>query len=181
MAFFEGFKDKFNTAAKSVKEKTREGIEISKISTEAKNLSARISTLYGELGRKYYFSEGRDADIPVICAQLKELHERYEELDRQRLQLRNQNRCPNCGQAMKQDARFCSGCGERLPEFEPIASDDGGADDDDAPASSTRMHFCVRCGAMLADENAVCPNCSRRDEGAQQPEADEAQNAGSAK
>ena len=50
--------------------------------------------------------------------------------------------CPGCDQANPPEARFCGGCGERLPQRTPCAS---------CGAENPAEHrFCQSCGASLA-------------------------------
>lgn len=50
--------------------------------------------------------------------------------------------CPNCGQTLADDARFCDGCGTQIPD-EPSAS----------------QSFCPNCGAAIPAGTAFCPSC----------------------
>ncbi|MEA4934068.1 MAG: SPFH domain-containing protein, partial [Lawsonibacter sp.] len=50
--------------------------------------------------------------------------------------------CPNCGQALAPDARFCSGCGNRI----------------------SSPSVCKTCGRELSPEERFCPNCGAKKE-----------------
>ena len=117
MAFFNDFKEKVNKAAQSVSNKTKDSVEISRLSGEGRSINSELEGIYAQIGRTSVESNG-DADeaLRALCARAAELIARLEELERQKLQLKNQNACPACGAVMPKEARFCSNCGEKMPE-----------------------------------------------------------------
>jgi len=151
MAIFNEFKEMFNKAAQSVSSKTKEGVEITRLLSEGRSLSNEISVLYNEIGRTYVESKGKDLEaLASLCARVEELKERQAEVERQKIQLRNQNRCPACGAAMAKGARFCSSCGRRMPEPD--------AQPEPAPAAEN-VSYCPECGAMREDDAPFCAVC----------------------
>lgn len=150
MAFFNEFKEKFNKAAQSVTNKTKDSVEITRLSSESRGLSGELTALYEQIGKLYVDSRGTDAEaLSALCARAEELRERMEEVERQKMQLRNQNRCPACGAVMPKNARFCSSCGRRMPEPAPEAE----------PAPQTDVSYCPDCGAMRKEEDRFCDVC----------------------
>ena len=151
MAFFNEFKEKFNKAAQSVTSKTKDSMEITRLSGESRNISTEITSLYEQIGRIYVESKGADAEaLAPLCARVEELKDKQEEIERQRMQLKNQNRCPACGAVMPKNARFCSSCGRRMPE--PAA-------EPEAAPSVEDVVYCPECGAMLKDGDEYCAVC----------------------
>lgn len=151
MAFFNEFKEKFNKAAQSVTSKTKDGVEFSRLAGEGRSLSNEITALYEKIGRIYVESSGTGYEaLAPLCSQVHELKEKLEEIERQKMQIRNQNRCPACGAAMPKNARFCSSCGRRMPE--------NTAEDKPAP-SMADISYCKNCGAMLKNEDEYCSVC----------------------
>ena len=117
MAFFNDFMEKVNQAAQSVTNKTKEGMEISRLSGEGRSIQSELEGIYGQIGRAYVEANGATTEaMSALSARAAELLARLEELEHQKLQLRNQNACPACGAVMPKDARFCSNCGEKMPE-----------------------------------------------------------------
>ena len=117
MAFFNDFKERINSAAQSVSNKTKNGMEISRLSGEGKDINAELENLYNQIGRTYVQSGGQAGEaLSALCARVAELTARLEELERQKLLLKDQNACPACGAVMPKAARFCSHCGEKMPE-----------------------------------------------------------------
>ena len=151
MAFFNDFKEMFTNAAQSVTNKTKDSVEITRLSSESRSIAGKIEDLYREIGRVYVDSQGTDGvTLAPLCAKVAELRDRLESLERQKLQLRNQNRCPSCGTVMGKGARFCSSCGQRMPEPAPETEPAPTAEDVD---------YCPECGAMRKDQDDFCAVC----------------------
>lgn len=159
MAFFNDFKEIFTSAAQSVSSKTKGSVETARLAGESRSAANDLSSVYEQIGRTYVDSMGKDsAALKELCDRALELRQHIEQLERQRMQLRNQNRCPSCGAAMSKDARFCSNCGRRMPEAAPEAEEKPSLDD---------VRYCPVCGAMLKDGERFCAVCGS--DGAQQP------------
>lgn len=151
MAFFNEFKEKFNKAAQSVTSKTKDGVEITRLAGEGRGINNEITGLYEQIGRIYVESKGTDyKTLAPLCARVEELKQRLEEIERQKSQLRNQNRCPACGAGMPKGARYCSSCGRRMPENTTEA--------ETAPVASD-VCYCPDCGAMREEDAPFCAVC----------------------
>ena len=162
MAFLNEFKEIFNKAAQSVTSKTKDSVEISRLSGESRSIAGELATLYEQIGRCYVDSKGSDLEaLEPLCARVEELRERLEELERQRMQLKNQNRCPACGAVMPKNARFCSSCGRRMPEPTP--------ETEPAPTAGD-VTYCPECGAMRKGNDAFCAVCGHSYDGATETE-----------
>lgn len=150
MAFFNDFKEKFNKAAQSVTNMTKDSVEISRLGSESRGIANELASLYEQIGRLYVDSRGTEAEgLSALCARVDELRARMEELERQKMQLKNQNRCPACGAVMPKSARFCSNCGRRMPEIAPEAE----------PEPVEALSYCPECGAMRKGEDRFCDMC----------------------
>lgn len=162
MAFFNEFKKKFNEAAQSVTSITKDGMEITRLASESRGINTEIITLHEQIGRIYVESKGTNHEaLAPLCARVEELKQRLEELDRQKMQLKNQNRCPACGAGMSKGARFCSSCGQRMPEATTEAT----------PAPSVEnVTYCPDCGAMRKGEDPFCAVCGHNYEAAEKTE-----------
>jgi len=151
MSFFNELKKKFNEAAQSVTSKTKDGVEITRLASESRGINNEIITLHEQIGRIYVESKGTNYEaLAPLCARVEELKQRLEDLDRQKMQIKNQNRCPACGAGMPKNARFCSSCGRRMPE--------GSAETKAAPDPED-VSYCPACGAMRKDEDGFCTIC----------------------
>lgn len=160
MAFFNEFKKKFNEAAQSVTNKTKDGMEFTRLASESRGINTEIITLHEQIGRIYVESKGTNHEaLAPLCARVEELKQRLEELDRQKMLLKNQNRCPACGASIAKGARFCSSCGQRMPEAAAEA----------APAPSVEnVTYCPACGAMRKGEDSFCAVCGHNYEAAEE-------------
>ena len=162
MAFFNDFKEMFTNAAQSVTNKTKDSVEITRLSSESRSIAGEIQDLYQEIGRIYVDSQGTDAvALAPLCAKVAELRDRLESLERQKMLLRNQNRCPSCGAVMAKGARFCSSCGRRMPEPTP--------ETEPAPTAGD-VTYCPECGAMRKGDDAFCAVCGHSYDGATETE-----------
>lgn len=122
---------------------------------EIKDLIEKENELFEELGRKVYEDGGKDK-YPEIATQLDEIKSKKQELENKIQEIKNEKElakqvtnddveCSNCGAMNTKGAKFCSGCGGKLPEL-----------------SSKR--FCTSCGAEVAEGMRFCSEC-----GAAQP------------
>ncbi|MBQ8507275.1 MAG: zinc ribbon domain-containing protein [Clostridia bacterium] len=163
MAFFNDFKELFASAAQSVSNKTKDGVEIGRIASESRSIANELADIYEQIGRLYVDSKGGNIqEIAPLCEKALELRERLETLERQKLQIRNQNRCPACGAVAAKDAKFCSACGRRMPEPAP--------ETESAPAVEN-VCYCPECGAMKKDGDRFCDVCGHNYDGTPAPAA----------
>lgn len=63
--------------------------------------------------------------------------------------------CPKCGTALPPEARFCSGCGEKIEIAPAIFCLECGTRLD------ANARFCFNCGAKV-QQSTVCPNCGEK-------------------
>ena len=96
MAFFDEIKSRITGAAQTVSSKTRDGVELTRISAEERSVVAQIAALYEQIGRGYVDDEEKTA-LDELRQRVMALRARLDELAGQKALLRNQNRCPACG------------------------------------------------------------------------------------
>lgn len=74
MAFFNDFKEKFNKAAQSVTNMTKDSVEISRLGSESRGIANELASLYEQIGRLYVDSRGTEAEgLSALCARVDEL------------------------------------------------------------------------------------------------------------
>ena len=56
----------------------------------------------------------------------------------------NMTTCPKCGASVPSTAKFCSECGEKMPEVKTV------------------NNFCPECGTKLDGNTKFCPNCGHK-------------------
>ena len=117
MAFFDNIKNGVNKASLFVSNKTKDSMELSRLSSESRNVSAELDDLYAQIGRTFVDSDGDATEkLNTLRQRTLDLRERLEELEKEKLQRKNQNVCPSCGAVTAKDARFCSNCGARMQD-----------------------------------------------------------------
>ena len=161
MDFFNDLGKRFSSVAKTVTEKTRDSVEVSRLAGDLRTQKNALEQLYVELGKVCYaLRMGEDAD-PKLAEQLAEsirrTRERIEELTAQRDALRDVKRCLSCGAVMPKNAKFCSNCGKRLPEDSPQLDADNPAD----------VEYCPDCGAQRISDESFCAVCGHPFEAAE--------------
>ena len=122
MEFFNDLSKRFSNVAKSVTEKTKDGVEVTRIASDLRIQKNALEQLYTELGKVCYAIRMGDGDAEQaeqLSARIQRTRARIDELTAQRDAIRDVRRCASCGAVMSKDARFCSSCGKRLPEDPP--------------------------------------------------------------
>ena len=154
MEFFNDLSKRFSNVAKSVTEKTKDGVEVTRIASDLRIQRNALEQLYTELGKVCYAIRMGDGDAEQaeqLSARIQRTRARIDELTAQRDAIRDVRRCASCGAVMSKDARFCSSCGKRLPEDPPQVEADGPADVD----------YCPDCGAQRGANERFCTVCGR--------------------
>ncbi len=152
MEFFNDLGKKFSHAARSVQERTREGVENTRLSADLRAARAELERQLTELGRAYFEFAGGGEPVPdELVARVRATMEQIEALSAQRERARQQTRCPGCGAVQSGEARFCSNCGRPMPEKSPELRD--------APAADDEVQYCEHCGAMRQNGVRFCTVC----------------------
>lgn len=154
MDFWNDIGKKFSSMARSVTEKTREGVESTRIFTDLRSAKNDLEDLYCEYGKVCFDltrGEGDESRAQALAERIEAMRERIRELTAQREDIRAAKRCPACGSSQARDARFCSGCGMRLPEESPAIQ----------ALPDVQEEFCGGCGALRENAERFCPVCGR--------------------
>lgn len=149
MEFLNDLGKRFTRVARSVQERTREGLENTRLSADLYSLRGDLERQYTALGEAYFKAQMSGEEVaPELFSRVKATYERIEELTAQR---ENRVRCPACGAYQSEDARFCSKCGRRMPEEAPDVPDEDSDEDE--------SEYCPVCGAMRHDGGSFCDVC----------------------
>ena len=160
MAFYDKIISTISDTYQTVSAKTRDGVELTRLSSQERSVSNELNALYMQIGRCYVDGEPTND----LCNRVKELRETLNGLADQKAALRNQNRCPACGAPVEKSARFCPGCGRRMPEIVPPKTESENGD----------ANYCPDCGAMHTPGERFCAVCGHAYEDASAPEAEAA-------
>jgi len=163
MDFFNDIGKKFSSMARSVTEKTREGVESTRLYSDLRSAKNELEQLFCEYGRACYDlrSGAGDAEgAEILAARIEGVMARIQELVEQRDEMRNVRRCPACGSSQSREARFCAHCGQRLPE-EALKAE---------ALPESAEEYCPGCGALRENGEKFCQVCGRDLENAPEPE-----------
>ena len=163
MDFFNDIGRKFTSMARTVTEKTREGVETTRLLTDLRSAKNDLEQLYAEYGRVCFDirrGNGGNVQEEILAERIETTLERIRELTAQREDIRPTRRCPACGSGQSREARFCASCGVRLPEEAPKTEFLPCGDEE----------FCPVCGALRENEERFCPVCGRDFEAPEEPE-----------
>lgn len=152
MEFFNDLSKRFSNVAKSVTEKTKDSVEVTRIANDLRVQKNQLEQLYTDLGKACYavrIGEGGADQAEQLAQRIQTVLARIEELSAQRDAIRDVRRCPGCGAVMTKDARFCSSCGRRLPEDAP------------EPEPVDVGEYCPDCGAQRTGEERYCAVCGK--------------------
>ena len=83
MAFFDEIKSRITGAAQTVSSKTRDGVELTRISAEERSVGAQIAALYEQIGRGYVDDEEKTV-LDELRQRVMALRARLDELAGQR-------------------------------------------------------------------------------------------------
>ena len=164
MDFLNDIGKKFSSMARSVTERSREGVESTRLLTDLRSAKNDLEELYCEYGKACYeihMGGGDDARAEDLAARIGEMLERIRALTAQREEMRAVRRCPACGSNQSREARFCASCGARLPEEAPRTE----------PVADAEEEFCPGCGALREGTERFCPVCGKDFEAPEEPEA----------
>jgi len=154
MEFFNDLSKRFSSVAKSVTEKTKDSVEVTRIASDLRIQKNALEQLYTELGKACYalrMGEGDSEQAEQLFGRIQRGRARIDELVAQRDAIRDVRRCPSCGAVMPREARYCSSCGKRMPEDDPKITLDDPADCD----------YCPDCGAQRSPSERFCTVCGR--------------------
>ena len=154
MEFFNDLSKRFSSVARSVTEKTKDGVEVTRIASDLRIQRNALEQLYTELGKVCYairIGDGDPEQAEQLSERIQRTRARIEELTAQRDAIRDVRRCLSCGTVMPKEARFCSACGKRMPEDPPQADINGLAD----------REYCPDCGAQRSPSDRFCVVCGR--------------------
>ena len=101
-----------STTKKAVKISS-DAIDFTKLKLKIAEVNSKLDDKYAQIGLAVY--EGSDeADIEVICDDIKALRDEVEEYKLKLAEFKNQKTCPECQTVCDKDDVFCKGCGAKL-------------------------------------------------------------------
>lgn len=123
---FEDLGRKVKKFSRSTMEEVQKMNEVRQLNGKVNEAQKQIRSLYSEMGKKLYeqYKEealvGFEAEIHAISDKFV----RIEELKEQIRQVKGVVLCPCCNMEVSATERFCSNCGNKMPEVFEIVDDD---------------------------------------------------------
>lgn len=126
--------------------------EKSRIKKEIARHNHEMNRIFSDIGRKLY-SEQPDSELyKTEFDSIREKEAEIEKLNNLLNEMEDRQPCPQCGELVSKDARYCDKCGTRIltPEKETVR------------VNAEKITICKRCGAELVDAARFCDRCGTK-------------------
>ncbi len=151
--FFEKLGDSISKGAATVNQKANDLMETNKLNQDIKAAQAQKDADIVKLGQLLYNfkknPDGVEPDYDAVIADMDSIDARIDSLKKQLQDLRNEQICPNCGNAVAKGTAFCPHCGNKMPvpEVKPV-NPCPSCGKENTPGDK----FCQFCGTPLSQE-----------------------------
>lgn len=155
MAFFEDLGKKVSQTSQDAIKKTKIMAETSKIHSQISSEKRKIADNYSKIGEKYFelFFDSADENLSGFISEIREAQQRIEEYEEQIKKLKGIECCVNCGAALKEGALFCTSCGTKSPQPQPVEQE-----------AAQVVCVCSSCGKQLTEGALFCSGCGAKAE-----------------
>jgi hypothetical protein len=190
MSFFKKISDTVSKGVTTATEKAQQTVEVTRLNAQISGKRKEIDKLFATIGESVY--EGylahdlslAQSKVMPICEEITAIRNEIASIDDRIKAIRNEKDCV-CGKRLAEDTRFCSSCGHKFPEPEPIpfeksaiqvdpivpdesvAGDatEGVVTEDNEPETSRsyadERQICQSCGTPLYADSHYCPACGQ--------------------
>lgn len=112
MAFFDDVKK----LGKSVAEKGKDAIEITKLNSQISGEKDKMKDMFAKIGEQVFanYKAGNDQGFGEWCMQLQEAEIRMEEIKAKVLEIKDASKCASCGAEISKETTFCPKCGAKV-------------------------------------------------------------------
>ena len=126
------------SAAAVVSKKAGEIYDLSKLRFSLAGLRSELNKQYQSLGEAYFNNEPAE-EIEAIKAEIADIKQNIEAIEKVLAASRNTVTCPKCGEKLQKNAQYCYICGAPVPtEPKPV---------------------CAKCGTELVEGAGFCFKC----------------------
>lgn len=112
MAFFDDVK-KFS---KNIADKSKDVIEIAKLNSQIGTEKDKVKEICLQIGEQVFkaYNPDEPSAYSELCAEIKSINDKIDELSAKVLELKNASKCPSCGAEVTKETAFCSKCGTKV-------------------------------------------------------------------
>ncbi|MBE6845835.1 MAG: zinc ribbon domain-containing protein [Ruminococcus sp.] len=153
MSIVSDFGKKVSNKTKEISQKAKVMSETNSLNNIIKGEECKIDFQYKTIGKLYYekYGENPSDEFKEAIETINASKEKIEETKQEITKIRSRFNCPNCGEAFKNDALFCSKCGAKLPERE-----------EEKPKIPDGAQKCEKCGNILKKDALFCNVCGSK-------------------
>ena len=158
-----GFVDKVQEIAEKVGDTVDKGIktgsdgykkmtEKSRLKKEVTRLTNEMNNIYSGGGKKIFAEQPDSQQFKTQFDNIREKEREIAHLNEMLNDLEDKTPCPQCGELVTKDARFCDKCGTRIVRPEKKAEH----------VEAEKVTVCKKCGAELVDAARFCDKCGAK-------------------
>lgn len=151
MAFIDELGKKITQTGQGVVQKTKDATETIKINSIISDEKKKLESIFTAIGKMYFEShlESYEPMFENLFFEANKLQNSIAEHTEQIRVLKNNEHCPNCGNEVSNDSRFCNFCGTNLNFNYTQANED----------NIQNIKLCPMCGEKLSSDNIFCTKC----------------------
>lgn len=148
----EKVEDTIDKGIKTGSESYKKMTEKSRIKKEVARLTNEMNNIYIGIGKKVFTEQPDSQQFKSQFDNIRAKEREIANLNSLLSDLEDKIPCPQCGELVTKDARFCDKCGTRIvrPEKEP------------ENVKAERITVCKKCGAELVDAAHFCDKCGAK-------------------
>ena len=148
----EKVEDTIDKGIKTGSESYKKMTEKSRIKKEVARLTNEMNNIYIGIGKNVFTEQPDSQQFKSQFDNIRAKEREIANLNSLLSDLEDKIPCPQCGELVTKDARFCDKCGTRIvrPEKEP------------ENVKAERVTVCKKCGAELVDAAHFCDKCGAK-------------------
>lgn len=166
---FEEISKKMRKIGKDTVEEVQKMNEIRQLNSKVNDAKKQINNIYSEMGKKLY-EQYKDAPFDGFETEIQTITEKNDLIEQLKEQIREVKGvvlCPCCNMEVAENERFCSNCGNKMPEVvDPEETDEDAvvvdcedvteeaADGSDEPEQESTAEETVEAGSEQLEEAA---------------------------
>ncbi len=118
MDFVQKVSSNFLKLKKTVVKGTNKVVEASKLTISLSEKKSTLKEIYEEIGKKVYHSGNEEIiEQLVVSSEISDiirLNNEIEDIENQLAQIKNKQKCPNCGANIGGNDAYCKVCGNKI-------------------------------------------------------------------